>query len=73
MEQGRDIPGTFGMAGFNGVELLNGLPQRLATIDSCRDEIGRAAARLILERSEGPKDGETITLTPKLDKGDTMR
>jgi LacI family gluconate utilization system Gnt-I transcriptional repressor len=73
VEQGRDIPGAFGMAGFNGVELLNGLPQRLATIDSCRDEIGRSAARLILERSEGPKDGETITLKPKLDKGDTMR
>lgn len=74
LEQGIDIPGRIGLAGFNGVELLEGLPRRLATMDSARLEIGRASARLIAERakSEDPMPGERIELTPKLQLGDTL-
>jgi len=72
-ERGLDIPGQFGMAGFNGVELLRGLPVKLATIDSCRKEIGREAARMIMDRAEGPMEPQTVTLTPHLDPGETMR
>ncbi len=43
--QGLDIPGRIGLAGFNGVELLDGLPRQLATMDACRLEIGAAPPR----------------------------
>jgi LacI family gluconate utilization system Gnt-I transcriptional repressor len=76
LEQGYDIPGKLGLAGFNGVEMLQGLPRRLATINSERIEIGRKAAELVLARAtEGGEAlaSETIRLTPKLERGDTMR
>src|SRR6056297_1117448 len=33
IEQGIDIPGQIGLAGFNGLDLLKGLPRELATMD----------------------------------------
>ena len=75
MEQGIDIPGQIGLAGFNGVELLAGLPRQLATMDACRQEIGRAAAEIIAAQLENP-DAEvekTISLTPTIAYGDTLR
>ena len=44
LEQGANIPDKIGLAGFNGVELLKGLPIELATMDACRKEIGYKAA-----------------------------
>ncbi len=78
MDQGIDIPGKIGLAGFNGVELLEGLPRRLATMDACRAEIGAAAAKIVLERSmlpEGaePTEPQHITMAPKISYGDTLR
>jgi len=74
IEQGIDLPGAVGMAGFNGVRLLNGLPRKLATIDSCREEIGRRAAQIIADRLQGQgAPGEKIELTPTIQRGDTMR
>ena len=74
LEQGMDIPGRIGLAAFNGVELLDGLPRQLATMDAGRREIGQAAARIIAERTDGTRTepGEIITLTPKLQMGDTL-
>ncbi|PIE09881.1 MAG: LacI family transcriptional regulator [Rhodobacterales bacterium] len=75
-EQGIDIPGQIGLAGFNGVELLQGLPLRLATMDACRLEIGKKAAEIILTRASenatasGP---EHVTLAPTINAGDTLR
>jgi LacI family transcriptional regulator, gluconate utilization system Gnt-I transcriptional repressor len=74
LEQGIDVPGKLGLAGFNGVELLEGLPRRLATMDACRLEIGRIAAEIIAgKRSGGIVGGEVVELTPKLQLGDTIR
>ncbi len=75
LEKGMDIPGQIGLAGFNGVELLDGLPRQLATMDSCRAEIGRAAAEIIARRvaESGAKAGEKIVLKPQLSPGDTLR
>ena len=75
LEQGIDIPGQIGLAGFNGVELLQGLPRQLATTDACRLEIGRAAAEIIRDRALNGDDTEPkhITLTPKISYGDTLR
>lgn len=76
LDQGIDIPGQIGLAGFNNVELLQGLPRQLATMDACRLEIGQAAARIILNDTleEPDPDLQTqITLTPTLSLGDTLR
>ncbi len=74
LDKGIDVPGRLGLAGFNGVDLLEGLPRRLATMDSCRREIGRQAAQIIA--GHGHSDmigGERIELEPTLEYGDTIR
>ncbi len=75
LEKGYDIPNQIGLAGFNGVELLQGLPKRLATMDACRAEIGRKAAEIILSRIETPEVdlSDRIELTPTITRGDTLR
>jgi len=72
MEQGLDIPGKLGLAGFNGVELLDGLPMRLATTDARRVDIGRRAARIVAGKEPAPEDG-LVALTPTFLPGDTIR
>lgn len=75
LENGYDIPGQIGLAGFNGVEMLDGLPKKLATMDACRNEIGRNAAQLIsdalidLDNSKS----QTIELSPKISHGETLK
>ncbi|MBS0564260.1 MAG: LacI family DNA-binding transcriptional regulator [Proteobacteria bacterium] len=74
LDKGIDVPGKVGLAGFNGVDLLDGLPRRLATMDACRREIGQRAAAIISGHHEaGMIGGERIELTPKLQPGDTIR
>jgi LacI family gluconate utilization system Gnt-I transcriptional repressor len=75
LEQGIAIPQKIGLAGFNGVELLDGLPRQLATMDACRREIGQKAAQIIAARHDGGAgDGEDIiSLSPTLTYGDTLR
>lgn len=75
LDQGIDVPEQIGLAGFNGVELLQGLPRQLATMDACRLEIGRAAAEIIRDRalSDGDPDPRHVTLSPKISFGDTLR
>ena len=74
-DAGVDIPGWIGLAGFNGVELLDGLPLQLATMDACRADIGEAAARIIADRNAGTvtQTGQRIELEPKLAPGQTLR
>lgn len=70
-----DIPGQVGLAGFNKVELIDGLPRKLATMDSCRYEIGHSAAQIIAHRN-GLLDKvveNKIELSPKIQFGDTLR
>ena len=75
LDQGVDIPGRVGLAGFNGVELLQGLPRRLATMDACRTEIGTKAAQIIAARVENPEAemDRIVELTPKIAHGDTLK
>jgi len=60
LAQGLDVPGRIGLAGFNGVELLDGLPRKLATMDACRLEIGRKAAEIIAGKAT---PGEKVELS----------
>jgi len=75
IEQGVDIPNQIGLAGFNGVELLQGLPRQLATMDACRSEIGRKAAGMIVQQVKDPKGTfeKVQELLPKIDFGDTLK
>lgn len=74
LAKGYDIPNKLGLAGFNGVDFLDGLPMQLATIDACRHEIGVQAANLIAGKDTGGViGGHRIELTPQLKHGDTIR
>lgn len=73
LDKGIDVPGRVGLAGFNGVELLDGLPRKLATMDACRLEIGTRAAEIVAGKSGGLVGGEVIELFPTLQLGDTIR
>jgi len=74
LEQGIDIPGQIGLAGFNGVNLLKGLPKELATMDACRLDTGRRAAEIIAARVNGEgSDPVREAMEPKISYGDTLR
>ena len=69
-----DIPSQVGLAGFNQVELIDGLPLRLATMDSCRFAIGQTAAQIIAVRNgllDLPLEN-IVELSPKIEFGDTL-
>ncbi len=75
LDEGIDVPGQIGLAGFNGVELLQGLPRQLATMDACRLDIGRKAAGIIAAEMANPPQAHEriITLTPTIAFGDTLK
>ena len=73
LEKGYRIPQDLGLAGFNAVEILDGLPLRLATMDTRRLEIGRAAAAIVAARVAGEDCDQIVTLDAGFDPGDTMR
>jgi len=74
LDQGIDVPGKIGLAGFNGLRLLDGLPRKLATMDACRADIGREAARIIAAHSgEHKTSGENHVLKPQIQFGDTLK
>jgi LacI family gluconate utilization system Gnt-I transcriptional repressor len=79
LDAGMDVPNRIGLAGFNDIALLDGFSKRLTTMDSERAEIGRRAAEIIARRAEASEDeaagmrGEEIELTPKINRGDTLR
>ncbi len=75
LEKGISVPGDVGLAGFNGVELIDGLPRKLATMDSCRGEIGTKAAQMIVAALEKTKEAapKRIEISPIFAAGDTVR
>lgn len=70
LAQGIDVPNRIGLAGFNGVDLLEGLPRRLATMDACRLEIGQRAAEIVAGKAPA---SDVTELFPVLQRGDTIR
>ena len=71
LNAGVRIPDDIGLAGFNGVELLHGLPMQLATMDACRVEIGERAAQIVADRVLGneTKTDSIVELSPVLGLG----
>lgn len=48
LAEGLKVPEDIALAGFNNLEILDGMPLQLATTDACRREIGIRAAEIIL-------------------------
>lgn len=68
---GLKVPKDLALAGFNGLDLLKGLPVRLATTDAHRSEIGRLAAEIVLGRPP-PSPGRILALDPVIDMGESL-
>ena len=74
MEHNIAVPEQVGLAGFNGLRLLDGLPRKLATMDACHVDIGRTAAQIIADHAGDPNaGGERHVLEPTLDLGETLK
>ncbi|WP_038650158.1 LacI family DNA-binding transcriptional regulator [Roseicyclus elongatus] len=70
LEKGVSIPDQIGLAGFNCFEVLNGLPLRIASMDSRRKDIGRRAAELV---AANELTDEVVRFDPVFLEGDTVR
>ena len=75
IEQGIKIPDQIGLAGFNALDILDGLPKQVATMDACRYEIGFEAAKIIVNYTKGDttQTERMIELTPKISYGNTLK
>lgn len=75
LENNIDIPGQIGLAGFNALELLGGLPKNLATMNARRREIGEEAAKLIVAAcgDEEKSQPKRVELDPSVSFGDTLK
>ena len=71
----KQIPEEIGLAGFNGLELLDGLPMKLATMDACRYEIGQKSAEIIASRlnDSNGSQAQVVELEPNFNRGETIR
>ncbi|MEM8823648.1 MAG: LacI family DNA-binding transcriptional regulator [Pseudomonadota bacterium] len=72
-EKNLDIGGKLGLAGFNAFTLLEGLPRKLATVDSRRREAGQVAARIIAGTHDWEGEDRRVELAPTFLPGNTMR
>jgi len=75
LERGISVPDQIGLAGFNGLELLQGLPMRLATMDAGRLETGRKAAEIVAARTAGNDEDtkDPVELSPTIQYGQTLK
>lgn len=74
IERGIDVPGRLTLVGFNGLDISNSFPGRLATSVTDRTGIGSAAAQILLKRCTGEKSNisERIVLEPRIELGDAL-
>ena len=73
LERGLDVGGALGLSGFNAFTLLDGLPRKLATVDSRRREAGQVAAGIIAGTHAFEGSERVVELVPTFLPGDTMR
>ncbi|MEO0343440.1 MAG: LacI family DNA-binding transcriptional regulator [Pseudomonadota bacterium] len=72
LDTGIDVPKQLGIAGFNGIELLDGLPKKIATTNAGRFETGLKAADLIQKSLNGEDPERIVKLDTVLDPGETL-
>jgi LacI family gluconate utilization system Gnt-I transcriptional repressor len=68
------VPNELALAGFNGLELLDGLPKTIATSSAHRYDIGLAAGKLIIDgiQDRAANQGRTIKFDAEIRLGDTL-
>jgi len=68
------VPNQLALAGFNGLDLRNGLPMLTATMNAYRYEIGKRAAGLVLEHMSPDYTPvrKIIEYKPDVEIGDTL-
>ncbi len=68
------VPDDLAIAGFSGLNLLQGLPMLPATTNASRYEMGKRAAEMIIAANTGalPADERIVKLEAKIDIGDTL-
>lgn len=71
IEAGIDVPGRLAIAGFSGLESGQNLPRPLTTIRTNRLDIGRTAARCVLNRLVGQTGPRVIDVGFDLIEGGT--
>jgi LacI family gluconate utilization system Gnt-I transcriptional repressor len=71
IEVGISVPDQITMVGFNGLDLIQGFPGKIATSVTDRHEIGKAAANLILDAIQNPSTQKRskVLISPKIDLG----
>ncbi|MFW8635850.1 LacI family DNA-binding transcriptional regulator [Cribrihabitans pelagius] len=71
---GLKVPQDIALAGFNNLQILQGMPLALATTDSCRRRIGARAAEIILQsrKAGGAADLVFECLSPEISLGETL-
>ncbi|MQY44064.1 LacI family DNA-binding transcriptional regulator [Epibacterium sp. SM1969] len=71
---GLSVPQDIALAGFNNLEILQGLPLALATTDARRREIGERAAQIVLKAREARSPLAPIleVLSPTTNLGQTL-
>lgn len=75
LAEGLRIPQDIALAGFNNLQILEGLPLQLATTDACRREIGERAARIILDVPENQgAEGVWVReqMSPRIEAGESL-
>lgn len=72
MAAGVAVPQEVMLAGFNGLEFLEGLPVRLATARSPRRQIGAEAIKMLLAAIKQPhsENERRLVFRPEIDLGD---
>lgn len=74
LANGIKVPEQLALAGFSGLDLLEGLPLKVATSNASRFEMGNLAAGLVIAAKKGalaPED-RIVKLEAKIDIGDTL-
>lgn len=74
LAEGVSVPNDVALAGFNNLQLLQGLPLDLATTDACRRQIGERAAQIILQMRQSGEVGEPVLeiLRPTISLGASL-
>lgn len=75
LSEGLDVPVDLALAGFNDLEMLQGLPVELATSNSFRFEIGQRAAEIIRANGIKVEEGgnKTTAFYPEVLQGESLK
>ena len=72
-QQGLDVPGDIGVAGYNALGITRVLPVQMTTVRTPRRAMGRVGARHLLARIKGVRPERSVALPVTIVEGATTR